>query len=147
MEGISKLRRAAVITAAVAAAITVSAASIAGPRYSVPGVTILKNADGSGHAYGTLGGTRNSTSTVEWLSCTVSRSENFSANPPSRSTVVSCSANDKNNVSVYCSSTLETLADALNGLANDGLIDLFYDANGTCTSISVYESSSLERKR
>jgi len=140
-------RRADRIAVAVSA-ILVSAIAMAGPRYSVPGVTIQKNADGSGQFYGTLGGTRNSTSAIERLSCSIDRTETDPSAPnPVRSTFVSCSARDKNNVSVSCISTQEDAADALAGLSNDGLLDIRYDVNGVCTSITVYESSSLERKR
>jgi hypothetical protein len=125
----------------------ITTAALAGIRYSVPGVTIFKNADGSGQAYGTLGGTRNSTSTIERLACTVTRTESTATNPPVRSTLVSCSARDKNNVSVVCTSTSDAVGDSLSGLANDGLIDFRWNSSGTCTDVTVYESSSLERKR
>lgn len=146
MEVISKGRAGHVAVAV--SAFLVSSVVLAGPRYSVPGVTIDKYADGSGRFYGTLGGTRNSSNAIERLSCSVSRSEpNPAASNPVRSTFVSCGARDKRNVSVSCISTQESAADALAGLSNDGLLDVSYDARGNCTSITVYESSSLERKR
>jgi hypothetical protein len=138
---------AARIAVAVSAMLVASVAP-AGPRYAVPGVTIVKNADGSGHFSGTLGGTRNSANAIERLSCSVSRSESNPAAPnPARSVFVSCGARDKNNVNASCFSSLETTADALAGLSNDGLLEVYWDVNGNCTSITVYESSSLERKR
>jgi hypothetical protein len=140
----SKGRRAGLVSAAVLMGI--GAAALAGPRYSAPGVSIFKNADGSGQAYGTLGGTRNSSSPIERLACTVTRTES-AANPPVRTTLVTCSARDKNNVSVVCTSTDDAVGDSLSGLANDGLIDFRWNANGVCTDVTVYESSSLERKR
>jgi hypothetical protein len=139
-----RVRRAGLVSAAVL--MGVATAALAGIRYSDPGVTVKKNPDGSGRAYGTLGGTRNSTSPFERLACTVTRSES-AGNPPVRSTFVLCSARDKNNVSASCTSTSDAVGDSLDGLASDGLIDFSWNAGGTCTTVSVYESSSLERKR
>lgn len=141
-----KGRRAGLGSAAVLMGL--AAAALAGPRYGDPGVTIVRNADGSGEAYGTLGGTRNSASPLERLACTVTRTEADPASPnPARATVVTCAARDKNNVSVTCSSPNDAVADGITGLASDGLLDFRWDSNGICTSVSVYESSSLERKR
>ena len=146
MKRLSKGRRGALIATAALTGIAITTAALAGIRYSVPGVTIQKNADGSGHAYGTLGGTRNSASTLERLACTVTRTES-AASPPVTATLVSCSARDKNNVSVVCTSSSDAVGDSLSGLANDGLIDFAWNSGGICTDVSVYESSSLERKR
>jgi len=132
--------------AAVAAALCATGV-LAGSRYGQPSVTIFKAADGSGYAYGTLGGTRNSAFPGEKLSCTVSRALTLnSAGGEVKVTTVVCSAIDRNGVTAACLSTKEEFADALNGLSNDGLID-FRFAGTQCTSIAVYESSSLERKR
>jgi hypothetical protein len=130
------------------AAAVLATAAVAGARYGVPGVTILKNADGSGWAYGTLGGTRNSAFPGEKLQCTASRTAVYAASGSEvKVTQVLCSATDKNGVTASCTSTQERYADALNGLANDGLVDFSFDASGACTALAVYESSSLERKR
>jgi hypothetical protein len=132
--------------AAVAATLCATGA-VAGSRFGTPGVTIYKAADGSGYAYGTLGGTRNSAFPSERLSCTISRSvTQNAAGAEVKVTTVVCSAMDKNGVTAACVSSKEEFADALNGVSNDGLID-FRFTGGLCTSISVYESSSLERKR
>jgi len=131
---------------AVAAALCATGA-LAGSRYSQPSVTVLKNPDGSGRAYGTLGGTRNSAFPGERLSCTASRSVSLnSAGAEVKSTTMNCIAVDKNGLSAVCVSTKEEFADALNGLSNDGLIEFTYTGIN-CTAIYVYESSSLERKR
>ena len=135
------------VSLAVAAAVLAGAAA-AGARYSQPGVTVFKNADGSGQAYGTLGGTRNSAFPREKLSCTVSRALSAnSAGAELKITTVVCTAIDKNGVSAVCTSSQEKFADALAGVANDGLIDFSFSSAGACTAITVYESSSLERKR
>jgi hypothetical protein len=143
---LNKKARAMLVSAASCAAIATSA--LAGIRYGDPGVTILKNADGSGRAYGTLGGTRNSTNAFERLSCTVTRTEsNFSSPSPTRSTMVVCSARDRNNVSASCVSASDAVGDSLDGLSSDGLVEFVWNTGGMCTSVLVYESSSLERKR
>jgi hypothetical protein len=121
--------------------------ALAGSRYGQPSVTVFKGADGSGYAYGTLGGTRNSAFPGEKLSCTASRSITVnSAGAEVKVTTVLCTAVDRNGVSAVCVSSKEEFADALNGLSNDGLIDFRFQG-AQCTSIAVYESSSLERKR
>jgi hypothetical protein len=146
MKRSSKGRQAALVATAAFTAFAIATGALAGIRYSDPGVTIQRNPDGSGRAYGTLGGTRNSASTLERLACTVTRAES-AANPPVPTTLVSCSARDKNNVSVVCTSTSDAVGDSLDGLANDGLIEFTWNSGGVCTDVSVYESSSLERKR
>jgi hypothetical protein len=121
--------------------------TIAGSRYGQPSVTVYKGSDGSGYAYGTLGGTRNSAFPGERLSCSVTRSvTQNSAGAEVKVTTVICTAVDKNGVSAVCLSSKEEFADLLNGLSSDGLID-FRFTGAQCTSIAVYESSSLERKR
>jgi hypothetical protein len=143
----STVRRAAAICAAAGLAFAASA-TLAGPRFGDPGVTITSSSDGGGRAYGTLGGTRNSTSPFEKLACTASRSIALNnAGSEVRNAIVSCTATDKNRVTVTCVSIKEALIDALNGVSADGLIEFSYNASGTCTQILVYESSSLERKR
>lgn len=122
--------------------------AMAGPRYSDPGVTILIFDTGAGRAIGTLGGSRNSTDPNERISCTVTRGEIVGASGAKvRSTSVSCSARDTSLRTVTCTTRSEAMANALNGLANDGLIEFQFDANAQCTDILVYESTSLERKR
>lgn len=132
---------------ALAAAILATAA-VAGPRYSDPSVTIQRFSDGSGRAYGTLGGTRNSSYGLERLFCSASRTSSVSSSgAETKVTVVSCTAVDRNGVTATCVSTSEQYADALSGLANDGLVEFGFNASNQCTSLAVYESSSLERKR
>ena len=141
--GRAGIGRASMITGAM----LISAAALAGNRFNPPGVTITRNADGSGFVSGTLGGTRNTANTVESLSCTVVRTEVINAaGVPGRSTTVSCIARDKNSLSASCVSTLESHATVLDGVSNDSLIEFRYDANGRCASMTVYESASLERK-
>ncbi len=122
---------------------------LAGPRYTTPGVQILRFADNSGSAEGTLGGTRNSANTVERISCVVSRKENLSSAGAllSRETQVTCFARDADGRAAACSSESDTIANALNGLSNDGLLRFAFNSKAQCTDILVYASSSLERKQ
>jgi hypothetical protein len=134
---------------AAVAAVLCATGAIAGSRYGQPSVTIFKNADGSGQVYGTLGGTRNSAFPVENLKCSVSRQVVYSSTGAELLKVVrvNCDATDRNGVKASCTSGNEKYADALNGLSNDGLIDFSFGPTGACTALTVYESSSLERKR
>ena len=136
------------VPATIVSSIVLATAAVAGPRYSAPGVTIVRNADGSGNVVGTLGGARNSASPIEKLSCSVSRTAvTNAAGQEVRSTSVVCSATDVNGATAACSSNKESYADTLSGLSNDGLVDFSFNAAGACTALHVYESSSLERKR
>jgi hypothetical protein len=60
---------------------------------------------------------------------------------------VVCVARDPNGVVASCSSNQPKFAVALDGVTNDSLIEFRYNAAGACTTIVVYESASLERKR
>jgi hypothetical protein len=144
----SKGRRAMQRAVIAACAAWIAGSATAGIRYGQPGVSITSNADGSGYAMGTLGGVRNSANTRERLACTVTRTETTNSRGALvRSSTVSCGARDANGISVSCVSTQEKHAVALNGVSNDSLIEFHYDAQGTCTTLWVYESASLERKR
>ena len=124
-----------------------SATAFAGTHYSQPSVSITPASDGGGYAVGTLGGVRNSVNTRERLACTVTRTETTNAaGVASRSTVVSCLARDKDNLTASCVSRDERHAVALDGASNDSLIEFHYDAAANCTTLWVYESASLERK-
>jgi|SRR5688572_13829120 len=140
--------RIAVTAACAATAVAMASAAYAGVRYGLPSVSIYQATDGSGYAMGTLGGVRNSVNTRERLACTVTRTETTSAaGAIRRSTAVNCSARDGNNVVATCVSTQEKHAVALNGVSNDSLVEFHYDVAGNCSTIWVYESASLERKR
>jgi hypothetical protein len=143
----SKGRRSTRI-AVTAACAAMASMAYAGIHYGLPSVSIYQASDGSGYAMGTLGGVRNSANTRERLACTVTRTETTTAaGVVRRSSSVSCGARDGGNVVASCVSTQEKHAIALNGVSNDSLIEFHYDAAGTCTTIWVYESASLERKR
>jgi len=133
---------------AIAAAALVATASLAGPRYQPPGVSIRLNADGSGYAAGTLGGTRNSENNVERLLCSVTRSENRpTTGAIQRSTFVNCIARDSSGATASCTSENDVIGSGLIGLSNDGFIQFNFDFRGNCTDILVYQSASLERKQ
>jgi hypothetical protein len=144
--GYSQGRRFRTGTAMMAACAALAATALAGSRYP-PGVSITPKTAGGGMVVGTLGGVRNSASTVEKLSCLVSRTETTSASGAvTRSTAVNCQARDVNGVAASCTSNQEAHAIALNGVSNDSLIEFHYDTAARCTTIWVYESASLQRK-
>jgi hypothetical protein len=118
----------------------------AGKHYEDPGVSIFLNADGSGRAMGTIGGTRNSANVVERISCFVARQETVSGGTTRRTTSVTCAARDTTRRSITCTSTSATVALGLNGVMSDGLLEFVWDKTGKCTNIIAYESSSTERK-
>ena len=148
MKSSSRKRWSGIRIAAVAACAAFSVAAIAGSRYGQPSVSIAPDSSGGGIVMGTLGGVRNSASTVERLMCSITRNETTSsAGVVSRFTSVSCSARDVNGVLASCVSNNDAHAMALDGASNDSLIEFHYNAAGKCTSMIVYESASLERKR
>ena len=134
--------------AALTAANAIGAAE-AGAKYSVPGVVISLNADGSGYAEGTLGGTRNSANSVERIYCSVRRTEILDAAGAVSNTVtsVTCLARNAGNQSVICRSPSDAIGSQLNGISSDSLITFYFDNRGNCTAINNYSSSSLERKK
>ncbi|HEU4602127.1 MAG TPA: hypothetical protein VFS24_09170 [Steroidobacteraceae bacterium] len=138
------------LSATIASTVALSAmTAFAGPRYSQPAVVITKNADGSGYVEGTLGGVRNSFNRIERISCEVQRNEYFDANGVAIGglTVTTCQARDSKSQTVSCFAFDESLADALNGVGDDGLIGFRFNSGGNCTSVTYYESSSLAAKK
>ena len=94
---------------------------------------------------GTLGEVRNSSNAAHYISCTQTRTEVLDANgSPSRTTRVTCSASNTER-SVICLSGSEAIANALNGVSNDALLEL-HISGSICKDIIVYESSGTIRK-
>ena len=114
----------------------------AGPK-DTTAVNISPLPNGATVFSGSLGATRNSTSSVERISCSVSRYQT----PTLTISVVSCNARDKNSNSVSCTSSSEALAEAVSGLRNDGFLEIAFNADGTCTTAEIDESSNLTRKK
>jgi hypothetical protein len=144
MKELSNGRRAWLVTAAILIGF-VSAAE-AGSRYNVPGVVSI-TLDGNGNwvVEGSLGEVRNSSNDAHFISCTQTRSEVINAGGAiSRTTRVTCQARNTER-SVMCVSGSEAVANALNGVSNDALLEL-HISGVTCTDIIVYESSGTIRK-
>jgi hypothetical protein len=122
---------------------TMMAATIAsaGPKNTVA-LDISPLPNGATVFSGSLGATRNSTSNAERISCSVTRHQGTS----STFTVVTCNARDKDSNSVSCTSSSEAFAEAVSGLRNDGLLEIAFNADGTCTAVEIDESSDLVRK-
>ena len=146
------LRMNRTVTALIGAALIFSSGmniAMAGAKWSQPSVLIWHSADGSGYAQGTLGGVRNSPDTIGRLYCVVRRSEivNSSGNVTGQSTLVACSARSASNETVACSTTSDAIANQLNGVSSDSLVEFYFSASGACTRINTYASTSLERKK
>jgi hypothetical protein len=138
-------KRAVLTTTAVALG-CVATAAVAGPRYQVTGIVrISDNGSGGWVVEGTLGEVRNSSNDAHRLYCQQSRSETTNASGTvTRSATVVCSARNTER-SVLCVSTSVPVADALNGVSNDALIEL-HITGSSCTNIIVYQSASTIRK-
>jgi len=147
---IFRLKKQALIVASAALVITGALGTAeAGPKYGAPGVIITVNADGSGSARGTLGGTRNTPNNVESLSCGVKRTEILDSSGAVVGTVTSvrCFARNASNQGLMCTSLSDAIGNQLNGISNDSLVEFYFDSKGNCTSINNFSSSSLERKK
>jgi hypothetical protein len=138
-------KRAVLTTTAVALGCAATAA-VAGPRYLVPGIVrISDNGSGGWVVEGTLGEVRNSSSDLHRLYCQQSRTETTNAaGAVTRSSVVTCIARNTERT-VVCVSTAQPVADALNGVSNDALIEL-HISGSSCTNIIVYQSASTIKK-
>jgi hypothetical protein len=143
MKELSNGRRARLVSAAILMGL-VSAAG-AGPRYNVSGVVSISD-DGQGGLVveGTLGEVRNSSNDAHVISCLQTRTEVEVGGLPSRTTRVTCQARNAER-SVMCMSASEAVANALNGVSNDALLEL-HISGAICTDIVVYESSGTIRK-
>jgi hypothetical protein len=137
-------RRARLVWAAIL--IGFASAAAAGPRYNVPGVVrISPDANGGWVVEGTLGEVRNSPDNVHRISCLQTRTENLNADGMLvRTARVTCQASNTER-SVACMSSSEAVANALNGVSNDALLEL-HIVGSSCTDIVVYESSGMIRK-
>ena len=122
-----------------------SATGLYAQTYSPP-VSIIFQADNSGSAEGSLGGTRNSGNFWEYIQCRVSRDENIVQGSLQQNVAVVCLARDANLRSAACTSNSDAIARGLAGMSTDAIIGFSFDAAGNCTSTLVYKSSSLAPK-
>ncbi len=136
----------------VAALLSVASAAGAGPRYSEGGegvVKIVRYNDGSGYVDGALGVVRNSASKNESIGCSIERAETLDDQdrPVARTIRVICEAKDASKQKARCVSDNERLAEAFEGISDDAIITFRFDANNQCTGVTIYQSSSLDRKQ
>lgn len=134
------MRNAILTIGAIAASVTLfgQLAPLHAGTKSTGTVTFSDFADGTHAIRGSFGGTRNSSNAVEYLSCRVdSRSDG------GRSAF--CSAKNSAGTTRTCNTTNATLIDAMMEL-DEEYIDLFYDANGVCTTIFVTNGSQYAGK-
>ncbi|MBN9688491.1 MULTISPECIES: hypothetical protein [unclassified Corallococcus] len=112
-------------------AMGLSTASFAGEKFSYPVAVDTTNQTFSG----SMGTARNSTDTLQILSCFYSTS------------FVSCFAQDDSGVSASCLSTDAELVATVRALGSDSYLQVNYDNAGTCTSIIVGAGSYFEPKQ
>jgi hypothetical protein len=124
------------LSALVLCAALCAGAAFAGSKYTGDGhVWITKNADGTGSASGYLGMIYNRPDN-EWIGC-----------QKSSTNVVFCHAKNTANVVVDCWATSAFLANAVSSISSDARVLFLFNANGTCTQITVGHSSGYEDKQ
>jgi hypothetical protein len=102
--------------------------------WKTPGVVSFTDyADGTHAIRGSFGGVRNSSNSVEFLVCRADARSNGTR-------AALCTAKDAAGTTRSCNTTNATLIDAIREL-DEQYVDVFYDANGTCTTILVTASS------
>src|SRR5687767_14335728 len=88
------------------------------------------------YASAQLGNTRATANTLEYLNCEVSSSG-----------WGSCSARNSAGTNGYCSFSDPALVAAAQSIQGDSLVSFWWDANGTCTAISIRNGSNLAPKQ
>jgi hypothetical protein len=122
--------------AIIVAGLLCAATALAGSKYTGNGhVQITRNADGSGAASAYLGMVYNMTGNDEWLGC-----------QKSSTGAVFCHAKNTNQDVVSCFATSDFLAHAVSSISPDARVSFRFNANGTCTNITVTHSSEYEDK-
>lgn len=122
-----------------AAGILASSAAYAGAKWVYP-VSVSKNADSSGSFVGTLGSTRNSADTSNYLGCYY---ENFTAAYGSRQ-YASCAAYDGKTFA-SCGTGDPALTNTIEHLQGDEYLWVQFDANGNCTRCQSARSPGPRR--
>jgi hypothetical protein len=108
-------------------------AAVAGVRRFEP-VNVVRNSDNSGYAYGSIGSTRNETSTISHLTCQVSKSGTGSL-------LASCSAVDAANDYAYCYSADPDFVRLIGAVGEGSYVNFSWDTSSKCTSYTNEVSS------
>lgn len=98
-------------------------------------VTIVKNSDNSGYAYGVLDPNLPG-------SITCARSEGVAYDSFSAYTSVWCSANDGAGESAYCFTSNPDFAKAIQGLSDSGRVLFRWSTSGVCGAMQIVNSTS-----
>ncbi|MCE9668701.1 hypothetical protein LY474_12830 [Myxococcus stipitatus] len=91
-------------------------------------------------AYGTLSTARNSTDSLQVISCAIS---SFDSNY----SIVSCSARSSTGQSVICTSLNPLIIETARAINGDSYVMFTLDGEGNCTSLTVMQSSGFEPKQ
>jgi hypothetical protein len=126
-----------IIIGAAFASLFVASAVYAGAKWQW-GLTISRNADGSGDANGTMGSVRNSAND------TTSVMECYNYRYPGYAGFV-CEAWNAT-TSLGCSSTDPAMSDLVSKLQGDSYLDFRSDASGNCTFVQTGTGSEFEPK-
>jgi hypothetical protein len=119
-----------------ALALALAGVAIAGSKFTGNGsVVIVKNADGSGSATGYLGHIYNGTGTIEYIGC-----QKYATGG------LDCRARTESDQLAFCASNSAYLGNAIGTLAPDSRLTFRFNANGTCTGISITHSSEFQDK-
>jgi hypothetical protein len=114
--------------------------AMAGSKYNGTGnVSITQNDDGSGYALAYLGHIYNGPSVTQWFGCQAGANGN-----------VMCHARHEQvspPIVVGCSVKSTFLAQSVASISPDTRVAFYWDANGTCTRISVVHSSEFQDKQ
>jgi hypothetical protein len=91
------------------------------------------------NAWGDISATRNSPDTKAYFWCQVNANT-------SGAYLVSCSGADTLGTAFSCTSSNANIIAAARSIEGDGYVDLFWDASGVCTALSVRKGSIIAPK-
>ena len=128
-----------VVAAALAVLTTTSAGVAHAGLKTFFGANVVKNADGSGRANGSMGTARNSANNIEYVSC---YAQGFSTGNPHAACIVRDSASEVG----ICHATTDAQLNAIRSASTDSYVYFEWDTTGACTYIYVSHSSTYEPK-
>ena len=121
-----------------AATLFASLAAYAGIKAESP-VALIRNPNGTALISGSLGSTRNSSSSSSQMGCQVFA---FSG---STTRLASCFGNDGTSV-LSCSTGDQAIVDTIASMSGDSLVNITVDATGLCSQITLQTESWIAPK-
>jgi len=115
------------------ALLTTSSVGFAGMQSS-PGATVYNYSNGGGYASGAVAATHDSSDSNATVYCTV-----LSSGAGQEMTL--CSVTNSSGTTGTCWSFDDDFAATARSLGDAGLMSMYYDATGECTTLYVYSSS------